>query len=1701
MIKTLVYILGATMNAKRILPIFLLGYLPASAMALTLSQSPLNLGQGGTPLIMLTMERDHKLYYEAYNDASDINGDGVLDIRYNPAINYFGYFDSHKCYSYASGMFSPIANTMNKQCSNAWSGDYLNYLTTSRMDALRRVLYGGKRSTDSATASVLERSYIPQDAHSWGKEYTSTTVDGYDISAYTPFTQPSAGTRHLFANTTLLCPTGNSDPGCSVNSGLPLLRVLNDTAFRVWEWLSIERPVAGVQCATGNNTRSNCAVAGGTNWNIVPSSYFSGLTQTTYNATVNLTWPSNHSQFDTFVSSYGTTLRGWGSTAASNINGSGNPNSSLILLSQDNYLTIFQGNLVIPTGQGGTYTFAVDGHDAVEVSIDGSLVAGWYGSHRNCNSNTCLLNHSATVSLSAGNHQITFRHQFFSGIPLLGQLLGGDNYFLYWQKTVPTSSITDYVVRVQACVSGLLESECRGYPTNSPTIYKPGGILQTYGEPNRMAFGLLTGSYAKNESGGVLRKNISSLTDEINAATGQFTSTNGIIKTIDALKIIGFGSGYSYDQSCGVPEVGGLLVEGRCRMWGNPTAEMMYEGLRYFAGKASPTTNYSIASSGNDDVTLGLPLPAWQDPYRSTSGGYPSCSKPSQLVISDINPNYDTDQLPGRHGYTVPSATPAFTGDITGLSVETLADTIWSSEYGSAASLFIGQSGNTYDGAPTAKTVTSFGNIRGLSPEEPTQQGGYYAASIGLFGKTNDLNAASGDQKTDTFSVALASPLPRIAFPVNGNTITLVPFAKTVGGCGPSAAQGSYQPTNAIVDFYVDTITNTNAANTDAAVNGGRAYAKFRINYEDSEYGSDHDMDAIAEYELTAKADNTLDIRSSSNYAAGGCIQHMGYVISGTSTDGIYLEIRDPDTVTDVDYYLDTPNSAGVPLPTSTTRNFSIGSNTSAAFVVHDPLWYAAKWGGFIDSNNNNQLDATEWDTRDGADGVPDSYFLVTNASKLKEQLDRAFTEILARDSSSSSVATSSTSLKTQSRIFQAKFNSLDWSGQLLSYQISTSGVLNPTPEWDAGSKINLQDPTTGRVIITKGATGGVAFAYPSLTGPTATAGTQMNLLDKDATGTTDNCGLERVAYLRGDAAHEAANGTFTCASTTLTSNFRQRSTSKLGDIGNSNPWYVGAPSAGLSDVDFPGYSAFRSSKRTRKPVVYVGGNDGMLHGFDASLDFTSVAAGVPTTTSGMEVLAYIPTAVFPNLSKLTAQTYNQNHLYFVDGSPMVSDAYLTSWHTVLVGAMGAGGKGYYALDITDPATGFTESNAANILLWEFNETDMGNAYNMPPASSATGQAKQIIKMANGKWAVIVGNGYNSVAGKAVLYVLFINDGVDGTWSIGDTVKIVADAPAGLDNGLSTPVPFDSNDDGVVDTVYAGDLKGNMWKFLVGPNSSDASVTSTTSTWKVAFSSATCANTTPSTCSPLFKATDSGGIAQPIIWPPEVTLHPNGGQIVLFGTGKYLENADTTNTDIQTFYGIWDRHDVAGTTVGARAAELLQQTVTVSTLASGSFRIPSTNPINWRPAPPATFIPANCSAPCTPTHMGWYMDLPTSGERTTGIPKLINQLIFFNTLIPPTALCSPGTGWLMSLDYLSGGLVVNRRIFDTNGSGTIESTDIQVGGFQIGAALGGTTLIQPPVSSTIGVGVSSLTSGNMSTSLINYGSGSNGRLSWREIVQ
>lgn len=995
------------------------------------------------PLVMLVMGRNHKLFYEAYNDASDLNQDGVLDTTYKPdEIDYYGYFDSFKYYEYVgsgvNGRFEPVgegigANGKMKPAGDYWSGDFLNYLTMSRMDCMRKVLYGGYRAVDTDTETVLERAYIPQDAHSWGKEYESIARDGYDINDYTPLYEPPSlpsQLRHLFASTSLYERTNSNYR--------PLLRVLPNNPHRIWEWVAKESPVADNSLET----------SGSGTWMIVPNSTtagISGVTREFYDFTGGA-HPADNADFDAIVTTYVDGASPQGSDSVSEINGSGNTYDA----DGEYYLTIFNGTLNIPTGD--TYTFSVDGDDAVEFLIDlnddgdfddsGEVVVGWYGGHGSCGCNT----YAGTITLTAGSYNFQFRHE---------ELTGNDSYYLRWNVGTPASTITDYRVRVKVADAAMPESSnVKLYPNGN---YKPIGLLQRHGETNNMYFGLLTGSYNKNMSGGVLRKNIASFTDEVDADTGVFTSVNGIVSTLNRIRITEYRySSHSYDTGW---VTGRPMAETEFPDWGNPLAEMMYETLRYLGGESGPLSQFQSSSMPEDDA-LGLANESWTNPYSS----FPYCAKPFILAISDIYPTYDSDYLPGSEFGSLGAGSVGAGGT---LNVSSIGDLIFSEEQ-TSGDRFIGENASTSDGACTAKGVDGFGDIRGLCPEEPTKQGSYYSAAVSYYGHTEDINSITGEQEVRTYAVGLASPLPKIEIPIQNQIIRLVPFAKSVANYGINST-GSFQPTNTIVDFFVETISDH--------------YGRFRINYEDVEQGADHDMDAIVVYEYQLVDNNgnpvtaanigdavAVDITLTSEYASGSIIQHCGYIISGTTRDGTYLEVRDSDTASgdDYDYHLDTPPGVwsgqtgwndGVALPTSTTRTFTVSSTggVAAASILPNPLWYAAKWGAFDDQNNNMVPDSQdEWD-KDG-DGVPDTYYYVVNPLKLEQQLNRSFADILANTSSGTAAAVVANNSEGQGTMIQAFFKpsvvtqdnqELTWLGYLKSLWVDQFGHLREDTNHD----------------------------------------------------------------------------------------------------------------------------------------------------------------------------------------------------------------------------------------------------------------------------------------------------------------------------------------------------------------------------------------------------------------------------------------------------------------------------------------------------------------------------------------------------------------------------------------------------------------------------------------------------------------------------
>ncbi len=625
-----------------------------------------------------------------------------------------------------------------------------------------------------------------------------------------------------------------------------------------------------------------------------------------------------------------------------------------------------------------------------------------------------------------------------------------------------------------------------------------------------------------------------------------------------------------------------------------------------------------------------------------------------------------------------------------------------------------------------------------------------------------------------------------------------------------------------------------------------------------------------------------------------------------------------------------------------------------------------------------------------GQDPAIDADFYQANdTASLTAAFDLIFKDILDKIGSSSSAATNSTSLTNDSRIYQARFNSKNWDGQLVATNISTEGVLGGEV-WDAADKL----PVAGsRTIITysRDTNDGIPFIWAG--GIAAlTDTTQKDILNSNSLGTPDGLGEKRVNYLRGDATDELSNGGV----------FRDRS-NKLGDIINSTPFFLGKPDAGYAESEMVGYTDFRTTavNAGRAEIVYAGANDGMLHGFNAS--------------DGSEAMAYIPGAVFDDLSDLTDPAYGagSSHRFFADGSPMIADANLgtdvsPAWKTVLAGGLNAGGQGYYALDVTTSST-FSESNAADLVLWEFtdeDDKDMGYSFNQPTLNRLTNQSAQIARMQDGRWALIVGNGYNntevdgattganavvSSTGHASLFILFLNGGAGG-WTEGtDYIKIDTNVgTTGTPNGLSTPRPIDTDGDGRVDAIYAGDLYGNLWKFDVS--------SSTSGSWAIAYSG-----------SPLYAATDSAGVAQPITTAPLATLAPGGNYLIGFSTGLYLGLNDIATTGVQTIYAIVDAGAAIAPAVFPRSnlqeqTVLSTPTVVDSVLGSIETRLTSENAVNYT------------------TKKGWFMDLPDLGERVVFNPILRDGRFVFTTLVPDTGICSAGgSGWIMELDYLTGG--------------------------------------------------------------------------------
>jgi type IV pilus assembly protein PilY1 len=677
---------------------------------------------------------------------------------------------------------------------------------------------------------------------------------------------------------------------------------------------------------------------------------------------------------------------------------------------------------------------------------------------------------------------------------------------------------------------------------------------------------------------------------------------------------------------------------------------------------------------------------------------------------------------------------------------------------------------------------------------------------------------------------------------------------------------------------------------------------------------------------------------------------------------------------------------------------------------IANQYYLAAKYGGFrvpenFDPATAGPLDLDWWHTSGdilasfgpNADIVglpfprPDNYYLAGEADQMVDSLTKAFARISAElRSSATSVATNSTRLGADTAVFQAAFDSTNWSGDLQAFRVFADGTVDTVSSWSAATQLDALSefaisnrkiysitPPTAAGGGSSVSTNGINFDWLSL------SASQKDALRQDFGGGPllgNLIGQQRLDWLRGSRLLEQPIGLY-----------RKRD-SRLGDIVNSDPQFIHKQDFGYALLDQSGaffglgagadYTAFRQSAayQSRTPLVILGSNDGMLHGFDASIG----------GSGGSEVFAFVPDSAYPNLYQLTLPQYT--HKFYVDGSARASDVwYGGSWHTIVVGTNGAGGRSVFALDVTNPAA----MNSSSVL-WEFKHPDMG--YTIGQAS--------IVPLPNGEFGVVVSSGYETGNSDGKIWIL---DPANG--SIIKTITV--------DNSgdLGQPLVVDLNNDRVSDRIYVGDTDGNLWRFDLPDGN--------TNNWQ-----APAGLRAGSTPLPLFVARDGSGTRRPITAPLASAFNENGLHTILFGTGTFYQvddNVVPNNPPLDAFYGIIDR----GVPITGRN-ELLEQSILAEVTAFG-FRVRGITDYD---------IQASDS--------GWFLDLqwPVAyggpgavGERVVSRAIVRGDRVIFATLIPNTDPCAfGGDSWLMELNTFSGGRL-DYAVFDLNGDGLFDDQD------------------------------------------------------------
>lgn len=800
-----------------------------------------------------------------------------------------------------------------------------------------------------------------------------------------------------------------------------------------------------------------------------------------------------------------------------------------------------------------------------------------------------------------------------------------------------------------------------------------------------------------------------------------------------------------------------------------------------------------------------------------------------------------------------------------------------------------------------------------------------------------------------------------------------------------SAAASQFRRTDAVADGKggapVQRVCQKNAVMlfTDGYSNGGTITTgnidgNMGAPFADS--NSDTMADIVSQYYLGTEAGGVVPLRTDGNFALGG----------GNGRVPVPDECKNasPSKKLDCERRLHI-NFYGITLG---ARGTIFNPD-----VAQDPFVTNPAWPGWQNDNPTTVDDI--WHASVNTRG---EYINARTPADITAAMRRVLASVAGGASPSGSTGLSGARISSNSLsvvpFYEAKNNNTDWYSRLnaSSVSVNAAGQIAFTAKWEASAQL----ARTGRNLLFGTTTGGAvkpvvkSFASSNLGDVfTTLCADTLSTCTKAAVTTLGVTESEAVAYLAGQDSGEKKNG----------GKMRDRTT-RLGDIINSSPvvsssfdnyGYMTLRGANATEFDPYNYEAYLTAKKTRLPMVYVGANDGMLHAFRGDNGGESFGY-IPATSVG-----HMGNLLFPYDPDRKGDQIFQ-HRYFVDGPITVSDAYTGSgWATVLVGASGAGGRSVFGLNVTDP-TLFSSGS----VLWEVNDKVTGTTGQR--IGHVLGKPLVVPVRTSGgtRWKAIFGNGYGSISGKASLFIVDVMDGTVATIEVAETAGTgVPTEPNGMGNIMALDRyvydaagggTFTAGSDGYVDTVYGGDLHGNIWKFDLRTNT-------------VVFGAD----------KPFFTAKDANGKRQPITGGLNAVAGPSSGVMILFGTGSYSFGGDSDNKDMQSVYGVVDN----GVRITAARATALQQQVLSNDNTDG-IREVTQNSVNFL------------------TKSGWYLDLAVktgaaapvqTGERMVGRPRIQDGTFFFPTFEPivssaanaaETGCAAGGTNWLYGLSALSG---------------------------------------------------------------------------------